>query len=87
MRRITYPLKFAIALSSGAGALYKGKEGHLTVQTLEGWHVTGELDQQTVCEEFQDYEECSWYLASKKVPEDVGWVPEPLALVSDKGWL
>ena len=64
MTRITYPLKFAIALSPSAGALYEGREGHLTVQTLEGWHVTGELDQEPVCEELQDYEECSWYLAS-----------------------
>jgi len=83
---ITYPLRFAISLSLSAGALYKGREGHLTVQTLEGWFVTGELHQETVCEELQYYEECSWYLATRKIPEDNGWIPEPLALLPDKGW-
>ena len=83
---ITYPLRLAISLSLSAGALYKGDEGHLTVQTLDGWVVTGELHQETVCEELQDYEECSWYLATRKIPEDSGWIPEPLALVSDEGW-
>ena len=87
MTRITYPLRFAISLSSSAGALYTGREGHLMVQTLEGWHVTGELDQQTVCDEFQDYEECSLYLASRKIPEDTGWILEPLALVPDERWI
>ena len=85
-RTITYPLRFAISLSLSAGALYKGDEGHLTVQTLDGWLITGELYQQFVCEEFQEYEDCSWYLASRQIPEDNGWIPEPLALVSDEGW-
>ena len=83
---ITYPLRFAISLSQSAGALYKGNEGHLTVQTLDGWLVTGELSQETVCEEFSQYEECSWYLAINKVTEDTGWIPEPLTLVPDEGW-
>lgn len=84
-RTITYPLKFALELSSSAGALYQGAEGHLTVQTLEGWLVTGELHDETTCEEYQEYEECSWYLATRKIPEDTGWIPEPLAfLFSDK---
>ena len=87
MRRITYPLRFAIALSPSAGALYRGDEGSLTVQTLEGWMVTGELDQEPVCEELQDYEECSWYLASRRIPEDTGWWPELLAFVPDDGWI
>ena len=81
---ITYPLRFAISLSPSAGALYEGDEGHLTVQTLDGWVVTGELHQEMVCEEFSQYEECSWYLATRKVTEDTGWIPEPLALVSDE---
>ena len=85
-RTITYPLRFAISLSQSAGALYKGREGHLTVQTLEGWFVTGELHQQTVCEEFPLYEDCSWYLATHNVPEDTEWIPEPLTLVPDEGW-
>jgi len=85
-RKITYPLKFAVSLSSSAGALYRGAEGHLTVQTLEGWLVTGEIYQETVCEEFQEYEECSWYLTSNKISEATGWLPEPLALVPDEGW-
>jgi hypothetical protein len=84
---ITYPLRFAISLSPSAGAVYTGNEGHLTVQTLEGWLITGELHQQHVCEEFQEYEDCSWYLAAHKIPEDTGWIPEPLALVPDEGWL
>ena len=64
-RTISYPLRFAISLSQSAGALYKGREGHLTVQTLDGWLITIDLHQQTVCEEFSQYEECSWYLAGK----------------------
>ena len=80
VNKITYPLKFALALSPSAGALYKGREGHLAVQTLEGWLITIELHQESVCEEFQDYEECSWYLAKNMIPEDIGWIPEPLAL-------
>ena len=87
MIRITYPLKFAISLSPSAGALYKGMEGRLSVQTLEGWYVTGELYEEVVCEEFQDYEDCSWYLAHNKIPEETGWTPEPLALLPDDGWL
>jgi len=86
-RTITYPLRFAISLSPSAGALYEGDEGHLTVQTLDGWLVTGEFHRQAVCEELQDYEECSWYLASSQIPEDTGWWPEPLALVPDDGWI
>jgi len=85
-RTITYPLRLAISLSPSAGALYKGDEGYLTVQTLDGWFVTGELHQQGVCEEFSQYEECSWYLASNKIPEETGWIPEPLVLVPDEGW-
>jgi len=84
-RTITYPLRFAISLSLSAGALYKGDEGHLTVQTLDEWLITGELYQQFVCDELQDYEECSWYLATRSIPEDSRWIPEPLALVSDEG--
>lgn len=48
------------------------------VQTLEGWLITGELHQEAVCEEFQDYEACSWYLAAHMIPEDTGWLPESL---------
>jgi len=85
-RTITYPLRFAISLSSSAGALYRGEEGSLAVQTLEGWLVSGELHLVAVCEEFNEYEECSWYLAAHKIPEDTGWLPEPPALVPDEGW-
>ena len=84
---ITYPLRFALSLSPTASALYSGVEGHLVVQTLEGWLMTGELHQEAVCKEFQDYEACSWYLASHQIPEGSGWLPEPLALVPDEGWL
>jgi len=55
-RTITYPLRFAISLSPTAGALYTGGEGHLTVQTLEGWLVTGQLYEEVIGEEFQEYE-------------------------------
>ena len=58
-RTITYPLRFAISLSLSGGALYVGDEGHLAVQTLEGWLITGELHQEEVCEECEDYEGCS----------------------------
>lgn len=82
-RRITFPLRFAIFLSQSAGALYRGIEGHLTIQTLEGWLITGELHHESICEEYQEYEEYSWYLASRKIVEDRRWIPEPLAFVSD----
>ena len=84
---ITYPLTFALELSPVRGALYKGIEGQVHVHTLEGWLVTGELDHETICEECQDYEWCSWYLAHRKIPEDSGWIPEPLALIPDDGWI
>ncbi len=84
---ITYPLKVALSLSSSAGAMYTGGEGFLTLQTIEGWLVTGELYQETVCEEFEDYEECSCYLARRKIPEQSGWIPEPLALIPNEGWI
>ena len=54
--------------------------------SFTSWLITGELSQETVCEELQDYEECSWYLANRKIPEDTGWIPEPLALIPDDGW-
>lgn len=86
-RKITYPLLFALDLSPVAGALYKGEEGQVHVHTLEGWLITGELDQKALCEECEDYEWCSWYLASRQIPEDRGWQPEPFALLPDEGWI
>lgn len=85
--KITYPLTFAIALSPSASAMYEGREGHLRIHTLEGWLITIELHQESVCEEFQDYEDCSWYLAKHRIPEDTGWIPEPLAFIFDDGWI
>ena len=85
--KITYPLTFAIALSPCASAVYEGVEGRLTIHTLEGWLLTVELHQESVCEEFQDYEDCSWYLARNRIPEDTGWIPESLALFPDDGCL
>ena len=86
-RRITYPLRFAISLSPSAGAIYSGMEGHITIHTLEGWFAIGNVSQKPVCEEFDGYEDCSWYLAAHRIPENTGWQPEPLALLPDEGWL
>ena len=85
--KITYPLTVALDLSPVGGALYESGEGQVHVHTLEGWLVTGELDQQTMCEECEDYEWCSWYLSSRSIPEDRGWLPEPLAFLPDDGWM
>ena len=82
--RITYPLTFALDLSPVGGALYKGEEGYLHVHTQEGWLITGELCQQTMREECEDYEWCSWYLVSHRIPEDSGWQPEPLLLIHNE---
>ena len=82
--KITYPLTFALALSPSAGAVYEGVKGRLTIHTLEGWFITVELHQESVCEEFQDYEDCSWYLARNRIPEDKGWIPEPLTFVPEE---
>jgi len=85
--RITYPLTVALYLSPVRGALYAGEEGQVHIHTLEGWLVTGELGQEAICEECEDYEWCSYYLAAHKISEDTGWIPELLAFVPDEGWL
>lgn len=84
---ITYPLTIAIGLSPVAGARYEGEEGQVYVHTLEGWLITGELHQEVVCEACEDYEWCSWYLAKSNIPEDRGWLPEPLLFLPDDGWM
>lgn len=86
-RKITYPLLFALDLSPVAGALYEGEEGQVHVHTLEGWLITGVLHNEAICEECEEYEWCSWYLASRQIPEDRGWQPEPFALLPDEGWI
>ncbi len=85
--KITYPLTVALDLSPVKGALYEGEEGQVHIHTLEGWLITGELHQEAICEECDDYEWCSWYLLVHKVPEDYDWCPEPLCLIPDEGWI
>jgi len=85
--RITYPLSVALDLSPVGGALYEGEAGQVHVHTLEGWLITGVLHNEAICEECEDYEWCSWYLAAHKIPEGTGWLPESLLFVPDEGWL
>ena len=87
MTRITYPLTLALDLSPVRGARYEGAEGYVHVHTLEGWLITGELRKKAICEECEDYEWCSWYLVKSKIPEDSGWIPEPLVFILDDGWI
>lgn len=86
-KTIPYPLTGALGLSPVAGAVSDGEAGQVHVHPLEGWLITGELQQEAICEECEDDEWCSWYLAKSTIPEDNGWLPEPLRFIPHDEWM
>jgi len=42
---------------------------------------------EAICEEGEDYEWCSWYLATRDIPEDRDWRPELLRFIPEEGWI
>lgn len=77
LSRITYPLRLALELSPRGKATYTGPEGHLCVDMLERWLITGELTSRGVVrEESEEKEWCEAYLTNWRVSLEDGWIPE-----------